>query len=492
MRVPCDPTWSLRPRSRRSASSLDRLPLAIELAAARTRLLAPDALLERLAARLDLPAPRDADPRHATLRATIEWSHDLLLPDEQQLFARLAAFRGGCTLDAAEQVADAELETLVSLIDKSLVRRRTDAHGSERYWMLETIHELAADRLAEQPDCERILRRHAEWVLGIARAAHFAVDDIGAEQDPAGVLRERENIRAAIEWATEHDPVLATEIVIALDQYWPTSALLEGASHVESLLEQSAALPASLRARLLRSHGGLVLLTEGDLERGEARYREALDLFRELGDDASEVGLLARFAVHASHRDDTTEARRLVAEVRSLNESVANPVVEPQMLSSLGTVAQREGDLRAALDLYRRSAEASSRIGFLLWTLWQLDHKLEVEVELGLLADAEETARAGLALAQRLEDRRLTCSLLVTLGLALLHGNDLERAGTIWGSVLAALRELPTPVAQHLTAVAAPLRDSTAERFVAAVERGQHIPLDEAVSLVLEPDQTEP
>ena len=173
---------------------LDRLPLAIELAAARTRLLAPEALLERLSARLDLPAPRDADPRHATLRATIEWSHDLLAPDEQRLFARLAAFRGGCTLEAAEQIVDADVDTLASLLDKSLVRRRTDADGSERYWMLETIHELAAERLAEQPDGERILRRHADWVLEIARAAHFAVDDIGrAEQQPTGVLpRARE------------------------------------------------------------------------------------------------------------------------------------------------------------------------------------------------------------------------------------------------------------------------------------------------------------
>ena len=471
---------------------LDRLPLAIELAAARTRLLAPEALLERLSARLDLPAPRDADPRHATLRATIEWSHDLLAPDEQRLFARLAAFRGGCTLEAAEQIVDADLDTLASLLDKSLVRRRTDADGSERYWMLETIHELAAERLAEQPDCERILRRHADWVLEIARAAHFAVDDIGrAEQEPAGVLRERENVRAAIDWALEHDPVLAAEIVTALDLYWPTSALLEGVSIVESLLERSAELPLALRARLLRSHGGLVILTD-NTERGEARYREALELFRELGDDASVVGLLARFAVHASYRGDTTEARRLVAEVRAANESVGNPMVEPQMLSSLGDVARREGDLRAALDLYRRSAEASSEIGFLLWTLWQLDSQLEVEVELGLLSDAEQTARRGLELARRLEDRRLTCTLLTSLGLAALRAGDVERAGGLWGAVREALQELPTGFSEYVTSAAKPLRDCTAESFVAALDRGRGLALDDAISLVLGDAQTEP
>ena len=110
--------------------------------------------------------------------------------------------------------------------------------------------------------------------------------------------------------------MLAAEIVTALDQYWPTSALVEGIAIVESLLERSAELPPALHARLLRSHGGLVILTDGDVERGEVRYREAIELFRELGDDASVLGLLARFAVHASTRGDATEARRLVAEVR--------------------------------------------------------------------------------------------------------------------------------------------------------------------------------
>ena len=115
-----EPTENVRTLCER----LDRLPLALELAAARTRLLTPEAILERLSERLDLPAQRDADPRHATLRATIEWSYDLLSPAERELFSSLAIFRGGCTLEAAEDVCDADLDTLASLIDKSLVRRR--------------------------------------------------------------------------------------------------------------------------------------------------------------------------------------------------------------------------------------------------------------------------------------------------------------------------------------------------------------------------------
>ena len=127
---------------------LDRLPLALELAAARTKLLSPDALLERLGASLDLlKGARDVDERHATLRATIAWSYDLLSEDEQRLFGRLAVFRGGCTLESAERVCDADLDTLASLLDKSLVRRRTGRLGEERFWMLETIREFAREKL---------------------------------------------------------------------------------------------------------------------------------------------------------------------------------------------------------------------------------------------------------------------------------------------------------------------------------------------------------
>jgi predicted ATPase len=119
---------------------LDSLPLAVELAAARTKALSPAQVLERISQRLDLlKGGRDADPRQQTLRATIEWSYDLLSPEEQQLFARLSVFAGGCTLEAAEEVCDADLDTLQSLVEKSLLR-----FTNERYWMLETIREYAS------------------------------------------------------------------------------------------------------------------------------------------------------------------------------------------------------------------------------------------------------------------------------------------------------------------------------------------------------------
>ena len=145
---------------------LDDMPLALELAAARTKALTPEQILARLGERLDLfKGGRDAEERQKTLRATIEWSHDLLSPEEQRLFARLGVFVGGCTLDAAEAVADADLDTLQSLVEKSLVRRTDD-----RFWMLETIREYAVERLDERADAGTA-GGYAEHFLAIAEAA---------------------------------------------------------------------------------------------------------------------------------------------------------------------------------------------------------------------------------------------------------------------------------------------------------------------------------
>ena len=142
-----DPSFAASEAVRELCLRLDELPLALELAAARTALFSPEQLLEKLSQRLDLlKGERDADPRQQTLRATIEWSYDLLSQEEQDLFARLSIFAGGCSYEAAEQVADADPDTLQSLLDKSLLRKR-ESDAGPRYWMLETIREYATERL---------------------------------------------------------------------------------------------------------------------------------------------------------------------------------------------------------------------------------------------------------------------------------------------------------------------------------------------------------
>ena len=179
---------------------LDELPLALELAAARTALFSPEQLLERLSQRLDLlKGERDADPRQQTLRATIEWSYDLLSEEEQRLFARLSVFAGGCSYEAAEQIADADPDTLQSLLDKSLAPQTRVGVGS-RYWMLETIREYAAERLEESGEAGHVNDRHRDWFASLAEEADMS--SRGGDRVWFDLLEaENDNARVALDTA---------------------------------------------------------------------------------------------------------------------------------------------------------------------------------------------------------------------------------------------------------------------------------------------------
>ena len=211
------------PAVERLCERLDNLPLALELAAARIALFAPEQLLERLGERLDLlRAGRDADPRQQTLRATIAWSHDLLDEDERQLFRRLPVFVGGCTFEAAEAVCEADPDTLQSLLDKSLVRSR-DGEAGRRYWMLETIREYAQELLEESEESGELRHRHVDYFLGLAEQAEPEMwglqqrvwfDRIGSEHD---------NLRSALTATLDADEAdTATRLAAALEPFWET------------------------------------------------------------------------------------------------------------------------------------------------------------------------------------------------------------------------------------------------------------------------------
>ena len=172
---------------------LDSLPLAVELAASRVSVLSPAQILERLSNRLDLfTGGRDADPRQTTLRATIEWSHDLLTGPEQALFARLAVFAGRLHARAAEEIAGADLDTLQSLVEKSLVR-----HSDDRFWMLETIRDFALEQLAAAGEMDAVGLRHARLFLAVAESSGFAHDSRIEERYDL-VASELANLRALL------------------------------------------------------------------------------------------------------------------------------------------------------------------------------------------------------------------------------------------------------------------------------------------------------
>ncbi len=261
-RAQLEPTSAVAELCRR----LDNMPLALELAAARTRSLTPEQILERLGQRLDLfKGGRDVDDRQQTLRATIEWSHDLLTPGERALFARIGVFAGGCTVESAEAVADADLDTLQSLVEKSLLR-----HTNDRFWMLETIREYAVERLAAE-EGDAIHRRHAEFFRDLADSAGVCVEAIqqGRPSRMDLALGEQANLRAALDWAAEHDPALGLEIAAALEQFWVTQDPFEGKRRFEDLLARAQDAPPLLRARALRALSGSSSFT-GDHERALA------------------------------------------------------------------------------------------------------------------------------------------------------------------------------------------------------------------------------
>jgi predicted ATPase/class 3 adenylate cyclase len=258
---------------------LEHLPLALELAAARLRVLSPEQLLDRLSERLDLlKAGRGADPRQQTLRATLEWSHELLTPEEQKLFRRLAVFAGGCTLGSAEAVCDADLDDLEALVDKSLVRIRE----TNRFWMLETIREYATEQLEASGEVEELRRRHAAHFLALAEEA-----EPYAREVDAGWLdrldRELDNLRAALDWL---ELVGETQLVLrlagALDDLWGSKGhLAEGRRRLEDALAADES-PTAARAKALNAAADMAI---GDAHVAAVRLRagEALTLHGQLG-----------------------------------------------------------------------------------------------------------------------------------------------------------------------------------------------------------------
>jgi predicted ATPase len=255
---------------------LDDLPLALELAAARVKALTTQQILERLEQRLPLltGGARDLPERQRTLRATIEWSYELLEDDEQRLFTRLGVFRSGCTLEAAEAVAGADVDTLQSLIERSLVRQREG-----RYWMLETIREYAAELLDDETR-----QRHAQHFLALAEAAY---PHLGG--DPGNWLRrleaEHDNLRAAIDWFHElRDGESAQRLTGALYPFWyQRGHFAEGRRRVEAalLLDER---PTRARGKALLGATGMAAST-GDLAVAQQRAEQAFELHRSLGEE---------------------------------------------------------------------------------------------------------------------------------------------------------------------------------------------------------------
>jgi predicted ATPase len=458
---------------------LDRLPLAIELAAAQTKTLAIDELHARLGQRLPLLSKgrRDAPARQRTLRATIEWSYELLSPDDQRAFARLAVFAGGWTLAAAETVADVDVDILDSLIDKSLVRR-----DSDRYSMLETIREYAAERLEQLEEAEQLRRRHAEWIVALGHAANMSTESEG-EQRHALVMPELENIRSAMDWVRSRgERELEIKILFALENWWVTAGPTREALHrALELIGQAGDVPAELRAQLFRVAGNNATIL-GDDERGVGLYEASLAAYRSAGDAGGTAALLIRLAFAAQRAGEVARAGELVAEARELLRQVQLPRLDLQAELLDASTAFADGQHERAFELLEHVASSSERLGFDWQQAIALDTLARRLDELGRTDEAEANARRALALDRRMGDWEAAAYTLAMLAaFAALRGQP-ERAGRLWGAVEAKQQQNPLEVWSMIRERFEPrVLEVVSDAFAAGRAAGRRLSLEDAV-----------
>ncbi len=517
---------------------LDGLPLAIELAAARMRMLSSAQLAERMddIFAVLVGGARSAPPRHRALRATLDWSYDLLDTDERAVFRRLATFFGGFTLHAAERIAaggdirpDAMLELLTRLSDKSLLRVEHAPRGATRYFLLATVRDYARERLAEAAESDRARQAHLQYFTELVEDTTKRIEQVEAAVGRLEVELDRldaelPNLRRAFEFAQESgNPVAPLRIAGPLDRY----AYLRGRYHevrqwMDAAVTCCPDAPAALRAKALLGGGRLALL-QCDYAPAVRRLEASLRLYRELGDPrgiasslqvlgsvAREQGRYARavelhaeslaIAEAAEDRWGVASAHGYLAFASWLQRDFGRAAEEASIalvqfrdlgdiegaawsLISLGTVARYQGDVERASVLLTESLALSEGIGFREGIAWSAE-------QLGLLAavDGDPAAipllRRSLELHSELRDQWRMSSVLEDLAAIALAQGNAPRAARLLGAAEAIREAIGTVIApcerlqhnQTTQAVRTALGD---DAFDAALRQGQLAPMDE-------------
>ncbi|MEO8751708.1 MAG: tetratricopeptide repeat protein [Casimicrobiaceae bacterium] len=519
---------------------LDGLPLAIELAAARARVLPPQRMLAELTHRLRFltGGARDLPIRQKTLRSAIDWSHDLLTGEEQRLFRRLAVFVGGCALEAIAFIGNIEndlpaLDTLESLIGKSLVRQ-TDAHGEPRFAMLETIREYAGDQLRAAGEEERLRERHRDYFLALAENAEPKLAGPAQAEWLRRLEAEHENLRAGLEWSlVAKGSVGGLRLCGALQRFWTMRGhFSEGRTWCERILGKAGADESTQeRARVLNAAGelarfqgeypasracqeeslaiwrqlgerkgvattlnnlGRVAWKQGDYASARAMNEESLAIMRELADRDGIASSLGNLGLLAHDQDDYPTSRSLLEEGLAIGRELRDWLYIATALNNLGSVATDQGDLASARALYDESLAIARDLGYPGGIARALHNLGSVANLQGDYRVARALYQEGLAITRQLEDRGTIAPVLEGLAEMIANLGSPADAARIWGSAARLREEIGSPVTpndrprydRRVAAARAALGDDAA--FDRAWHDGRALTLEQAIQLALE------
>lgn len=508
---------------------LDGLPLAIELAAAWSKLLPPQELLARLSRRLTLltEGPLDLPARHRTLRAAIGWSYDLLSTWEQRLLTRLAVFVGGCTLVAAEAIcAEPEptnpqihlkseveapseevqnfLDTLASLVNKSLLQRQEQADGQSRFTMLETIREYALEQLETNGRTEHLRQQHAAYYLALAETAEPELRGPQQQHWLEQLETEHNNLRAALNWAQERRQAeLALRFGAALWRFWELhSHLREGRRWLETVLLMfnppilTSDLPADDVARFNLVHRAKVLngaanlaVVQGDYVAARNQAEASLTLAQALADQPGQANAFHTLGVVAKKQAEYDRAAAMHGACLELSQVLGDRVGTYISLYNLAEVASTQGNIEQAVHLHQESLALKRAQGDVWSIAWSLFSLGQLAREQGDLDRAWSLQQESLVLRWRLADKQGIADCLAELaGLTSLMGYP-EQAACLFGAVERLLDAIGASLSPQMRSLydrlLATTRTQLAESlFAAAWARGQTMPLDEVIASV--------
>ena len=429
--VAAKPDFELNQENARAVTEicagLDGLPLAIELAAARVKVLSPSSMRTRLASRLQLltGGARDLPHRQQTLRATIDWSYDLLTAAEQKLFRRLSVFNGGCTLEGAEAVCDTKadldldlLDGMTSMVDKSLLQQVEQPGAESRFVMLEMIREYAYEKLKESLEGPATKRSHAAYCLVMAEEE--TSEQRGAQG--SGWLErlalEHDNFRGALEWLTEtNDAEWGLRLGTALFRFWEAREhFAEGRDRLDKLLKLGGALsPSKLRMRALFA-AGVLAGEQGDYPSAEKLIIESKEVARQLDDKMGEAVSLNALAVFIRDRGDAAAAHALLEESLGLWRQLGDLQAVARALSNLANIMKLQGSYELARALYGECSSIFQGLGDQTGIAWSLNYQGDVARDQGDSEDARTLYEQSLAAFQELGDPWGVAGTLADLG----------------------------------------------------------------------------